>query len=406
MTNQRFTSAYDVIIVGARVAGAATAMLLASAGLRVLAIDKGRYGSDTLSTHALMRPAAILLRQWGLLDRLEQAGTPPVRRTTFWYSHGDRRKIIPIDLEPRHGVAALYAPRRTVLDPILVDAAREAGAEVRHGVRFVDVLRRKDGRVCGVLVRDDRRGERAIRARLVIGADGRHSHVARRLRAAPYVVGRNGTSTAYGYFRRLPVDGNRWYFRPGSGAGAIPTNHGQTLVFASIPEEAASSSPSQIRRVFASTLSACAPDIAARLGDAELAGKMWTFPGMRGFLRQAHGPGWALVGDAGYMSDPITAHGITNALRDAVLLSRSLVERRSLEVYQATRDDLSHTFFELSDHIASLDWDLATVERYHRQMSEEMSREEQFLLNMRLASDTRLLSRGYDERRESSSPGT
>src|SRR5580765_1213789 len=128
------SSRYDVVVVGARPAGAATAMLLARAGLRVLVVDRGRYGTDTLSTHALMRGGVLQLHRWGVLDAVVGAGTPPVRRTTFRY--GGEEIVIPI--KASHGVDALYAPRRTVLDRLLVDAAVEAGAEVRYGVAVVD----------------------------------------------------------------------------------------------------------------------------------------------------------------------------------------------------------------------------------------------------------------------------
>jgi flavin-dependent dehydrogenase len=113
---------------------------------------------------------------------------------------------------------------------------------------------------------------------------------------------------------------------------------------------------------------------------ARLSGKLRSFPGMRGFVRQAYGKGWALVGDAGYMTDPITAHGITNALRDADILARTIADGASLACYQAARDDLSMEFFELSDRVASLDWDLATVREYHQMMSQEMNREELSML--------------------------
>jgi len=382
MTTEPIRNAYDVIIVGARVAGAATAMLLAAAGLRVLVFDKSRYGADTLSTQALMRPAVLLLERWGLLDALEEAGTPAVRKTTFCYSDGDDREVIEIDIKPRHGVDALYAPRRTVLDPILVDAARDAGADVRHGVRLVDVLGGGDDRVSGVVVQSQDGSRHEVRANLVIGADGRSSMVARHVGAAPYVTGRYSSATAYGYFRNLPVDGNRWYFRPGTGAGALPTNDGQTLVFASINHEAAGASPGELRKTFASAVSQSAPDIGSALENAQLAGKLWSFPGMPGFLRQSWGNGWALVGDSGYMSDPITAHGITNALRDAALLSRTIIEGNDLANYQVARDDLSQTFFEVSDRVSSFDWDIPTVQQYHRIMSEEMGREEEALLQL------------------------
>src|SRR5205085_6805081 len=110
--------AYDVVVVGARVAGAATAMLLARSGLRVLVLDRDSYGSDTVSTHALMRPGVVQLNRWGLLDGVAAAGVPAVRSTVFHYPSGDAR----VSLRSAAGVDALYAPRRTTLDGLRVDA--------------------------------------------------------------------------------------------------------------------------------------------------------------------------------------------------------------------------------------------------------------------------------------------
>ena len=163
----------DAVIVGARCAGAATAMLLARAGARVLLIDKGKYGTDALSTHALMRGAVLQLTRWGLLPAVVAAGTPPVRTTTFSYSRQD----VTVHIEPKFGVEALYAPRRRVLDRILVDAAIESGVEVRYGVRVDGVTRGDDGRVRGITATAG--GARlAIEADLVVGADGLHSTIA------------------------------------------------------------------------------------------------------------------------------------------------------------------------------------------------------------------------------------
>jgi flavin-dependent dehydrogenase len=382
MTMQSINDTYDVVIVGGRCAGAATAMLLATFGLRVLLFDKSRYGTDTLSTHALMRPAVLLLHRWGLTDRLEAEGTPRITKTSFLYADDDQREAIEVDIKPRHGVDALYAPRRSVLDRILVDAALEAGADVRHGVQMLDLVHSDNGRVAGVRLRDESGNVRDVRAGIVVGADGRRSGVARLVGSTPYVLGRHMTSCAYGYFRGLPIDGNRWYFRPGMGAGAIPTNDGQTLLFASVQEDFAQGPAAGRAQAFHRVIRQAAPDIAARVSDAQLQGKLYFFGGMRGFLRQPWGEGWALVGDAGYMSDPITAHGITNALRDAELLAHAIVDGRSLADYQTARDDLSHEFFELSDRVASLDWDIPTVQQYHRMMSKEMGREEEALSAM------------------------
>ena len=157
--------AYDALVVGARCAGAATAMLMARQGMRVLVIDRGGYGTDSISTHALMRGGVLQLHRWGILPRLQEAGTPPVRETTFHY--GDEATTVVI--KPSNGVGALYAPRRTLLDRTLVDAARDAGATVRHGQTLIGLTHRSDGRVCGATVRDADGNAMRVAADLVPG---------------------------------------------------------------------------------------------------------------------------------------------------------------------------------------------------------------------------------------------
>ncbi len=380
MTMQPINNAYDVIIVGGRCAGAATAMLLAALGVRVLVFDKSRLGADTVSTHALMRPAVLLLQRWGITDRLDAEETPRIRKTAFYYADEHGSETIEVDIKPRNGVDALYAPRRTVVDRLLSDAAREHGADVRHGVTMLDLLHDKGRRISGVVLRDENGDMREVKAGLVIGADGRKSKVAQLAGSAPYVFGRHATACAYGYFDDLSVDGNRWYYRPGMGAGAIPTNHGQTCLFAAVSKGFELGTAAERRRAFARIIEESVPDVGARLSTARLDGRLRFFGGMKGFVRQSHGDGWALVGDAGYMTDPITAHGITNALRDADILARTIGEGRSLADYQMARDDLSLKFFEISDRVASYDWDIPTLQHYHRMMSQEMSREEEAIV--------------------------
>jgi 2-polyprenyl-6-methoxyphenol hydroxylase-like FAD-dependent oxidoreductase len=161
---------YDAVVVGARCAGAATAMLMARAGLRVLVLDRVHPGRDTLSTHALMSAGVLQLSRWGLLDRIVAAGTPAVTATTFHY--GARAETVEL-ADP------LYAPRRTVLDTTLLAAAQEAGARVRVGMDVTELCRDRTGRVTGVRARV--RGGEAVsfRAPLTIGADGLRSTVAR-----------------------------------------------------------------------------------------------------------------------------------------------------------------------------------------------------------------------------------
>src|SRR5712691_8583634 len=127
------SAGWDVVVVGGRAAGASTAMLLARAGMRVLCVERTRLGSDTLSTHALMRAGTLLLAKWGLLDSVIDAGTPAVQRTLFHYG----AESVPVSIRPAAGVDALYAPRRTLIDRLLVGAAVAAGATFRFGCSVV-----------------------------------------------------------------------------------------------------------------------------------------------------------------------------------------------------------------------------------------------------------------------------
>jgi len=180
---------YDAVIVGARAAGAATALLLARHGLSVLAIDKGRYGSDALSTHALLRVGVAQLERWGVLAALRAAGTPTVRQTTFHY--GANAVTVPIKV--KDGIDGLYAPRRTVLDAALVDAAQAAGADVRHETRLVELWRAESGRVTGVVLADRHGALHRVRAGIVVGADGVRSAVAEGVGAEAYRHGEHAT---------------------------------------------------------------------------------------------------------------------------------------------------------------------------------------------------------------------
>ncbi|MCZ7677690.1 MAG: NAD(P)/FAD-dependent oxidoreductase [Sandaracinaceae bacterium] len=365
-------------MVGARCAGATTAMLLARRGLRVLAIDRAPYGSDTLSTHALMRAGVLQLQRFGLAGALDAAGTPKIRLATFHYAGAS----VPVPIQPSGRVEALYAPRRTVLDALLVDAARAAGAEVRHGVSLVRLLRDERGRVTGATVRTAQGRVTDVRAGLVVGADGVRSAVARLVGAAAYRTGRHACALVYGHFDGLALDGNHFFYELGASAGAFPTNEGRAAVFVATPvprfrEEARA----DLGGYFDRALREAAPELAAALAESAGSGPLRGFPGQPGYLRQAHGPGWALVGDAGYFRDPLTAHGMTDALRDAELLARAPPAGRTPRSprYQETRDEVSADFFEVTDAIASFAWDLDTVSRHHRALSRAMKAENALL---------------------------
>jgi flavin-dependent dehydrogenase len=367
---------YDAVVVGARAAGAATAMLLARAGLRVLVVDRSRYGADTLSTHALMRGGVLQLHRWGLLDRIIDAGTPPIRRTTFRYAHDD----VTVTIKPSHDVDALYAPRRTLLDPVLVDAAMVAGAEVRYGVTVTDVRRDRTGRVSGIEGRDDTGRPIAVDAAIVIGADGLRSTIAERVGAPVEHAGSAAGAVVYGYWSGIDADGYEWAYRPGFAAGLIPTNDGLTCVFAG-------STPARIgrggRQAFEHVVRHASPTIAGRVAAGTAPAGVRSFAGRPGYLRRAWGPGWALVGDAGSWKDPIAAHGLTDALRDAELLAGAVVssasgnapEPQALAGYQSTRDRLAVPLLTTADAVATYGWNEDEIGPLLLQLSTAMADE-------------------------------
>lgn len=361
-------STHDVIIVGARVAGAATAMLLARQGLRVLLLDRDRYGADTLSTHALMRGSVFLLSRWGVLDRVVEAGTPPVRQTRFDY--GD--DPVTVAIKPTPGVDALYAPRRTVLDRALVDAAEAAGAEIRYGLTVDGLLRDDSGRVVGVHGRDRSGGGFTARARLTVGADGTRSVVAREAGAATLRVGAGSGAVIYGYWSELCVDGYEWFYRPGHSAGMIPTNAGEVCVFAGMPAHRLTRG--DLRGTYHRLLAAATGGAGGRLAQARSPGRLHTWIGRPGFVRQACGPGWALVGDAGSFLDPLSTHGITDALRDAEILARCL-PAGAFDEYVAARSRVLGATFDVVDRIAGYGWDLAGLRTHLRELSSAMGAE-------------------------------
>jgi 2-polyprenyl-6-methoxyphenol hydroxylase-like FAD-dependent oxidoreductase len=363
---------YDVVIAGARCAGASTALLLAREGARVLVVDPLPRGRDTLSTHALMRGGVLQLHRWGVLDAVLRAGTPAIRVTTFDY--GDETVAVPI--KARDGVDALYAPRRTVLDPILAEAAERAGAHVVHGLSLVDVMRDGDGRVRGAWVAGPDGTRRPVSAGLVIGADGARSRVARLVGARVRHEASHTTASIYGYWRGVDRDDNRWYFRPGMGMGTIPTNDGATCVFASMtPAAFAEARGKGLEKAFHALVRRADPELDDMLTGAAASGDLRAFAGKPGFLREPVGPGWALVGDAGYFRDPLTAHGITDALRDAELLARAVIRGgdAALEAFREARDRAARGVMDVTDRIASLSWSMEEVKALHHRLSREMN---------------------------------
>src|SRR5690349_13881778 len=199
---------HDVIVVGSRVAGASTALLLARQGLDVLAVDRASFPSETLSSHQVQVPAVARLARWGILGALE--GTPPARRVRF----DTGGVVLDAAMPVVDGADALLSPRRSILDTAPVDAARAAGADVRERCTLEEVVL-AGGRVTGVRVRE--RGGASVleRARLVVGADGRHSAVARAVGAGEYDARPARSCAFYAYWSGMPLAGGEIYARPG-----------------------------------------------------------------------------------------------------------------------------------------------------------------------------------------------
>ncbi|MGY1808671.1 NAD(P)/FAD-dependent oxidoreductase [Blastococcus sp. SYSU D00669] len=349
------TQQYDVIVVGARCAGSPTAMLLARAGHRVLVVDRAAFPSDTVSTHAVHAPGVAALRRWGLLDAVLATGCPPVDGYSFDFG--------PFTLtgtpRPSGGGSTMYAPRRYLLDAVLVEAAAAAGAEVRE--RFsVQELLVEDGAVVGV--RGHRPGGRETteRARVVVGADGRNSRVARAVGASEYHVRPCLQYGFYTYWSGLPVDRFSTVARPDRGWGAIPTNDGLTLVVVGRPYAELSDYRADVEGSYLATLE-LVPEFAARVRAATREAP-FVGGGVRNFFRTPYGPGWALVGDAGLTVDPITAQGMTHAFLDAELCASALdavlrgraAHAAAMAAYQRARDERVLPLYEFTCGIATL----------------------------------------------------
>jgi 2-polyprenyl-6-methoxyphenol hydroxylase-like FAD-dependent oxidoreductase len=296
---------YDAIVIGARAAGSPTAMLLARQGYHVLAVDRARFPSDTLSTHVVHAPGVAALKRWGLLDPVVQSGCPAIIGYRFDFGP----VTISGTTKPVEGITRAYAPRRTVLDAILVDGARAAGVEVREDYNVDEVLV-DDGTVVGI-----RSGDREDRARIVIGADGRNSHVAKAVHAVEYNTKPRLQYSFFTYFSGLPTDQLENFIRPDRGFACAPTNDGLTMVVAGWPYAEAQAYKADVEGNFFQTLQ-LAPDFAARVANAK---QEMPFLGgaVPSWFRKPYGEGWALIGDAGYNKDPITAQGITDAFLDA-----------------------------------------------------------------------------------------
>jgi 2-polyprenyl-6-methoxyphenol hydroxylase-like FAD-dependent oxidoreductase len=347
---------YDAIVVGARCAGSPTAMLLARRGHKVLVVDRATFPSDTVSTHLLHPPGVASLRRWGLLERLEATGCPPIGAYAFDFGP------FTISGAPGTGDAPVaYGPRRTVLDKLLVDAAADAGAEVREGFTVQEVVV-TDRRVTGV--RGHGRQGRTVteRARVVVGADGRHSAVARAVTPEQYHERPPLLCGYYSYWSGLAMDGRfETWVRPDRSWAAWPTHDDLTLVIGGWPYAELEANRDDIEGNFLAMLE-MAPAFAERLRAATRE-ERFVGTAVPNYFRRPYGPGWALVGDAGYNRDFITAQGMHDAFRDAEGCATALDEAFSgarpfeaaMADYQLARDRQVLAMYELTCQLATLE---------------------------------------------------
>lgn len=366
---QGSTREYDAIVVGARVAGSATALGLARRGWRVLLLDAATFPSDTLSTHLLWSDALRELDRLGVLDEVLATDAPPIEQIRLAFGEFANEAPIPTG----EGYPPLLSVRRIVLDQIALDAAwNTAGITVREGVTVAELLR--DGEaVVGVrgVVRGTGEAFQA-RAMVTIGADGRHSAIAREVGATEYGAVPPLLATYYRYYRGVvprstptleayrDVDGGFCYLFPcDAGFWTLAISFPQTE-FDTVRRDHEAQLAAHIARK---------PGLPERLAEAAPASPWRGAGDLANFYRVPFGPGWALVGDAGQHKDPITARGIADALRHATLLTDALDQWRrgeadwqaALGAYQTARDDQTRPLYDFTVDrapagVAPADW--------------------------------------------------
>ena len=359
------TGDHDVVVVGGRVAGASMGLLLAAAGHRVAVVERSQAPADTLSTHILFPAANLQLRRWGLLDAVVASGAPA---TTELVTTVDGMRLPLPFPRPESGLTALYHPRRTVLDPLLRTAAAAAGADLIDGVSVDGLRRDEDGRVIGVAGRDHRGRRVELSARIVVGADGWRSHVARMVDATTYDRVPVVNATHYAYWSDLDDQGLEvWSSTAGLMAGTVPTNGG-TCVFVNCRPDHLPAFRPDARAGYLELLGRVAPDLVERLAGATPTSPVRGTPGIPNFKRHPWGPGWVLVGDAGCTKDPVSGHGISDAMVSAELAAtavdqvlRGAPEDETFATYHRRRDALVSDIYAIALEWASYGWSAARV---------------------------------------------
>jgi 2-polyprenyl-6-methoxyphenol hydroxylase-like FAD-dependent oxidoreductase len=378
-------SQHDVVVIGSRCAGAATAMLLARAGHDVAVIDRSTFPSDVLSTHGLVRGGVVQLRRWGLLEDVLASGAPAVREVTF------RRDDTEItrQIKDASGVDHLLAPRRHVLDALLVGAAQDAGAEVRTGITATGLRRDGADRVVGVDAQTMDGQAIELSARYVIGADGLRSRTAGWAGARVHDSFTPETAFLYMYVAAPAWPAYEFHVAPDAFAGVFPTHGGEGCVWLCRPTAALTSlraAGGDRAAALVEELDTVSPTFAARVRAGRITSVVRGAARLPSFVRQPVGPGWALVGDAGYHRDPITGHGITDAFRDAELLATAIDgslrdpadEQEAMLAYSTCRDAALRETYDLTKALTSFPHPDRFVE-LQMQLAEALEREAELL---------------------------
>ncbi len=337
----------DAIIVGARCAGSALAIGLASRDWDVLVVDRDRFPSTTVSTHGIWPNGVARLSELGILDRLLAAHDVPMYGSVIrGLGHAARGGFTPV-----RGFDRAIAPRRIALDLAGVAAASATGANVEAGAKVVDLIGSgsDEDPVQGVVLADGRR----IHARWVLGADGRSSTVARRLGVPKERPMRGEMSMAYAYWRGIPNDGyGTFHIETGGTLTSVPVEDGLHMLIAAGSPEMVHGTQAERRARYLEFVGGFPATVSPEVLDrATLATEVTYAPEtlMRGYFRRPTGPGWALVGDACHFKHPGTAQGIGDALEQGVYVAEALSgPGETLEGYEEWRDARAAEHYEWS----------------------------------------------------------
>jgi flavin-dependent dehydrogenase len=313
---------FDVIIVGGRCAGSPLATLLARAGLKVAVVEQAQFPRETLSSHLMEADALLFLKRLGVLEPVEKTGVRFMKQTDTRLNDFRINTRFPLRFDDLGGAAFL---RRHLLDVILSDAAIEAGADVRMDTKVVGLLWEK-GRVCGVRGQHDGQ-ETRFYAPLVVGADGRGSTVGFMVGSRRYNVNPNQRSYYFTFFENAdPASSDhfvfhRWGDRMVWGG---PADNGLYLLGVSPEGHEREYFRRNTERGLLAHMRMCEPTAKA-LADARIATKISGTVKFDGYFRQASGPGWVLIGDAGHFKDPSIGRGIGDAFVQAEALAPAIV---------------------------------------------------------------------------------